>query len=261
MSRFSRVLISALCVSLMVAWGGVAAAQTTTELKQGKVVAVSGNTLIVKTREGLYKQYEVPDGFKFTLDGKQVGVAELKPGMRLTATITTTKEVVPVSVTEERNAEVVAVAGNSLLLKGPQGVRKYTWEQASDYKIVRDGETITAADLKVGDRITGLMITKMKPTTVTETKVVAKEAAPPAPAPAHAAAPAPAKASAPAPAPAPASAPAPSMAAAAAPADAPARHARMPKTASSVPAVGLAGLLALGLGASLTVVRRSRLSK
>ena len=261
MSRFSRVLFSALCVSLMVAWGGVAAAQTTTELKQGKVVAVAGNTLIIKTREGVYKQYEVPDGFKFTLDGKQVGVAELKPGMRLTATITTTKEVIPVSVTEERNAEVVAVAGNSLLLKGPKGVRKYTWEQASDYKIVRDGQTITAADLKVGDRVTGLMITKMHPTTVTETKVVAKEAAP-APAPVHAAAPAPVHAAAPAPAkaaPAPAAASAPAPAPA--PAEAPARHAKMPKTASSVPAVGLAGLLALGLGASLTVVRRSRLSK
>jgi hypothetical protein len=259
MSRLSRVLFSALCVSLMVAWGGVAAAQTTTELKQGKVVAVAGNTLIIKTKEGVYKQYEVPDGFKFNLDGKQVGVAELKPGMRLTATITTTKEVVPVTVTEERNAEVVAVAGNSLLLKGPRGVRKYTWEQASDYTIVRDGQTITAADLKVGDRVTGLMITKMHPTTVTETKVVAKEAAPaPAAAPASARVSAPAKA-APAPAPAPAmasaSAPAP------APAEAPARHAKMPKTASSVPAVGLAGLLALGLGASLTVVRRSRLSK
>lgn len=260
MSRFSRVLFSALCVSLMVAWGGVAAAQTTTELKQGKVVAVSGNTLIIKTKEGIYKQYEVPDGFKFTLDGKQVGVAELKPGMRLTATITTTKAVVPVTVTEERNAEVVAVAGNSLLLKGPKGVRKYTWEQASDYKIVRDGETITAADLKVGDRVTGLMITKLHPTTVTETKVVAKEAAPPAPAPASAKVSAPAKA-APAPAPAPAPAAASAPAPASAPAEAPARHAKMPKTASSVPAVGLAGLLALGLGASLTVVRRSRLSK
>jgi hypothetical protein len=32
------------------------------------------------------KQYEVPDGFKFNVDGKQLAAMELRSGMKLTGT-------------------------------------------------------------------------------------------------------------------------------------------------------------------------------
>ena len=61
-----------------------------TETKSGEVVYVSGNELLVKTDDGQLKRFVVPDDAKATVDGKEITVRDLKPGMRLTRTITTT---------------------------------------------------------------------------------------------------------------------------------------------------------------------------
>jgi LPXTG-motif cell wall-anchored protein len=159
-----------------------------------------------------------------------------------------------VMVHEEVKAKVMAVAGNSLLIRGAKGVEKYEWQDASDITIVKDGKVVDASAIHVGDRITGMIVQKAAPGAAPA--AVAQKAAPaPAPAPAKKAepAPAPAAAAAPAPAPAPAAAPA-----ASAPAPAPAKAKKLPKTASEVPAFGLAGLAALAAGASLTAIRKNR---
>src|SRR5215469_10931612 len=61
-----------------------------TEIKSGEVVYVSGNELLVKTDDGQLKHFVAPDNATATVDGKEITVHDLKPGMRLTRTITTT---------------------------------------------------------------------------------------------------------------------------------------------------------------------------
>ena len=70
--------------------------------KKFQVISVDGNQLVVKLPEGT-REITVPEGFHFTVDGKQLTVGELKPGMAGTATITTKTTVVPVTVTEVKN--------------------------------------------------------------------------------------------------------------------------------------------------------------
>ena len=102
-------LVAGLCALLS---AGSASAQTTksTEVRKFEVVSVDGNKVVVKGADGA-KEITVPEDFRFTVDGKQVSVHELKPGMKGTATITTTTTVTPVKVTEVRNAEVMQVLG------------------------------------------------------------------------------------------------------------------------------------------------------
>jgi hypothetical protein len=58
----------------------------TTTITKGVVFWASPKSVIVTLDNGDNKQYEVPEGFKFDIDGKQLSAMELKPGMKLTGT-------------------------------------------------------------------------------------------------------------------------------------------------------------------------------
>jgi thiamine pyrophosphokinase len=103
----SRVVLAAavLCATAAVSL----AEQTTTSSTQAKtfeVLAVDGNQLIVKLPEGT-RELTVADDFRFTVNGQQMSVHELKAGMKGNAAITTRTTVTPVSVTEVKNGTVM----------------------------------------------------------------------------------------------------------------------------------------------------------
>ena len=58
----------------------------TTTINSGKVFWASPNSVIITQENGENKQYAVPNGFKFDVDGKQVEAMQLKPGMMLKGT-------------------------------------------------------------------------------------------------------------------------------------------------------------------------------
>ncbi len=64
----------------------------TTEVLRCTVWEVVGNSVMVTLESGERKQYVIPGGFKFIVDGEEVGVSELKRGMELRATIIQTKQ-------------------------------------------------------------------------------------------------------------------------------------------------------------------------
>jgi len=193
----------------------------------------------------------VPAGFMFTVDGKQLGVSELKAGMTGTAVVTTTTTQRPVVVTEVRNVKIMQANGNSVIVRAADGTFKlFTAEDAAKYKlkIVRNGKEIELQQVKSGDTITATIVSEKPGVPLTEQQVNARLTssgqAPMAPAPA-AAAPAPRPAASPAASPAPMASPAPAAA-----------PKTLPKTASQLPLLALIGFAALSLGAALTIRRR-----
>ena len=58
----------------------------TTTITKGTVFWASPKSIIVTLEGGENKQYEVPSGFKFDVEGKKLEAMELRPGMKLTAT-------------------------------------------------------------------------------------------------------------------------------------------------------------------------------
>jgi len=252
---------SLLAAALLAAVAGSAAAQqtsatTTTEMGKpvtttstrhisGKIVSVDGNKVVLQGNEGT-REYTVPDGFKFQMDGKDVGVADLKPGMSVAAAVTTTTTSTPVTVTQIRKGKVLKVSGQTVIVRGPDGIRRF--DQADlDKRHVKlknaAGKDIELHQLKDGDVFTAVIVTDAPPKVVSEREAKAMAQSAPAAAPQAAAAPPPS-------APAPAAAPAP------APAPAPAK--KLPKTASLVPLVGAAGVMTLLAALALTLARRVR---
>ena len=68
----------------------------TTTVENGEVVLVSGNDLVVKMADGTIRHFKnVPDSARVTVDGQQLGIHDLKPGMKLQRTITTTSRLRP----------------------------------------------------------------------------------------------------------------------------------------------------------------------
>jgi hypothetical protein len=227
---------------------GVSAQTTTTsqEVKQFTVVSVDGNKVVVRGAQGA-QEITVPPDFRLTVDGKPVGVTELKPGMKGTARITTTTTVTPVTVTEVKSGEIMQRSGSSIIVRGENGVQMFTEGDVEKrgVKIMRDGKPIAFSDLNAGDRLSATIITEKPPRVMTQRQVEAALASPPAGA--SSAKPAAAASTA-------------SSGAAAAPAgssgSAPART--LPKTASVWPMVGLGGVGALMAGMMMTIARRRR---
>jgi hypothetical protein len=223
---------------------------TTTRHISGKIVSVDGNKVVVQGG-GAATEYTVPDGFKFQMGGKDVGVADLKPGMTVSATVTTSVTTTPVTVTEIRKGKVLAVSGETVIVRGPNGVRSFTQSDLEKRHVVLkndQGQPLTLGTLHPGDHFTAIIVTDEPPKVVSEREAKAYVQAAPAPA---------AAAAKPAPAPAPAAAPAPAPAPAPAAAPAPAKP-KMPKTASSVPLAGAASTLFLAAAMGLMFLRRAR---
>jgi LPXTG-motif cell wall-anchored protein len=224
---------------------------TTSETKKFRIIAVDGNRLVVRLPEGT-RELTVPDDFRFNIDGRMLSVRELEAGMAGTATITTRTTVVPVTVTEVKNGTVAKALGTSIIVN-TGGVYKAFSQSDIDKRgvtIMRDGKPAQISDFRENDRISASIITTKPPKVLTAKEVQATLArSTPAAAPV-AAAPA---AAAPAAAAPPPSTPVAPQTAAATSGRAPKK---LPKTASPLPVLGLAGLVSVLVGGSLTARRR-----
>ena len=151
---------------------------TSTATKTFEVLAVDGNTLVVKLPEGT-REITVADDFRFTVNGQQLSVHQLKTGMKGTATITTRTTVTPVTVTEIKNGTVAMQTGMSIIVRTDEGLKSFTQGDVDKrgVKIIREGKPAQVSDFRQGDRLSATIITSLPPKVVTEQEVQATLAA------------------------------------------------------------------------------------
>jgi hypothetical protein len=226
-------LTLALCaLVLFCAAAGAQETKKEVEMRNFEIISVDGNKVVYHSAAGV-KEVTLPEDFKLDVNGQKIGVHDLKPGMKGTAYLTTTTTTTPVFVTEVRNAEVLAVGGNAVIVRGKNGNRKFTLDDINDHNItiMKDGKPVELHQLRKGDKLTATIITRGAPAVLTESELRASIAELPTAAPAAAATAAPAAAAPGTTAPA---------AAAPAPADAtmapPAATTEVPSAATAPPA-------------------------
>src|SRR3954453_1517245 len=227
------------------------ASSVKTEELSGTVVAVEGNDLLVRMSSGGFRNFIVPESRKFTIDGQDVSVHDLKPGTRLNATVTTTTTPVTERTTTVGTGKVWYVSGNTVILTLPNNENRM-YKVKEDYKFNVHGQPASVHDLRKGMVISAEKIVEEPRTEVAANTTVTGHAPPPpkavvaeAPAPArHEPTPAAAE-PAPTPTPAPAEVAESKL------------PAKLPKTGSELPLAGILGVLFIG---AALVVRKARLS-
>jgi hypothetical protein len=208
MIRFTphRGAATALLTLLFCAASGLAQAAGTIGTRHFEVISTDGNHLVVRDESGI-QEYTVPPDFRFTVDGQEVGAADLKPGMRGTATLTDATSTRPVHVTMVKMGTVISQTGRSVTVRTDDGkINRFTQSEADarGLQVYMDGKPVRISNLNPGDRLDATIVTSGTPEILTaqaldESLAAAGDAAKnetaaePAPAPAPAAA-APAKA-------------------------------------------------------------------
>jgi LPXTG-motif cell wall-anchored protein len=259
MMRAAIRLVLGVAVVCLTAAAASAQTTTTSETKKFQVISVEGNVLVVRLPEGT-REMAVADDFRFNVDGKMLSVRELKPGMAGTATITTKTTVTPVTVTEVKNGTVIQNVGTAIVVRTDDGVKMFSQSDIDKrgIKIMRDGKPAEISDFRANDRLTATIVTSKPPRVMTEREVqatLAKSGGAGGGTPGATGA-SPSGAGAASSSGAAKSGAASSAAATSGGATTGGAARTLPKTASPLPLVGLAGLASLVAGLGLTVRRR-----
>jgi hypothetical protein len=218
-----------------------------TDVRRGEVVYVSGNDLVIRMSTGEVKHFTVPPDFRFNVDGQDLAVQDLKPGMHLSRTITTTTTPRTVKTVRTINGKVWHVnPPKTVILTLGDGTNKQ-YNVPDGQKFMIDGQEQTVFQLRKGMNVSATVVTESPETVVSTSQSGVTGTAPPPP---------------PGPPPqtpamvgvlliesAPAATEAPKTAAAATPAT-------LPKTATRMPLIGLVGLVALMLFLIVRTARR-----
>lgn len=225
---------------------GAATSQVT--VQRGEVVWVSGNNVMVKNESGELKYYpNVPDTARVTVAGKELGVHDVKPGMKLERTTITTTTPKTIRTVKTVSGVVWNVNPPNQVILTLDNKENQQFTIPKDQKFMVDGKLTDAFGLRKGMRISASAVSESTEDEVTQSVRTTGTAAP-APAPVAAA---------------PVTPPAPTVAVliierprpAPAPAQAAARAPELPKTASLTPLMALVGLASLAAGLGLLWLR------
>ena len=248
---FLVLAVGAVCLAFAVSVSAQVQTQTNTssgqathevKVERGEVVYVSGNDLVVRMEDGTIRHIpNVPESAKVTVDGKELGIHDLKPGMKLERTITTTSTPKLVTTTQTVTGKVWNVnPPTSVILTLEDGTNQQ-FKIPKGQKFNVDGQMVDAWGLKKGMKVSATKVVEEPVTEVSVKKSVSGQMPPPPPPPPDQ----PIIIAVITPPPAPAAAPA---------AEAPAPA--LPKTGSELPLFGLLGALSLASSLGLRAFRK-----
>lgn len=216
----------------------------TTEVKvdSATVVLVDGNDLVVKTQGGKLVHFaNVPESTTATVDGQQLGIHDLRPGMTLERTITTTTTPQTITTVKHVTGTVWQVNPPSSVILTLEDGTNQQFKIPDGQKFNIDGRMTDAWGLQKGMKVTATKIVEVPETIVEQQKQYAGTMPPPEP---------------------PADLPilvvvlipdSPTAPASSAPAEV--ASAMLPKTASQLPLIGILGAITLLSGLGLRAVR------
>jgi hypothetical protein len=207
------------------------------QVERGEVVYVSGNSFVVKMEDGSLRHFDnVPESARATVDGKEIGVRDLQPGMKLERTITTTTVPQTITTVQTVTGKVWNVNPPSTVILTLEDGTNQSFKIPKNQKFNVDGQEVDAWGLRKGMKISATKVVTVPQEVVTEQRNVTGSAPPPPPAP-------------------PADAP---ILIAALEEEAPIAEeapAALPRTGSLLPLIGLLGIVSLACGLGFKAVR------
>jgi len=155
-----------------------------TTVERGEVVHVSGNDLVVKMDDGRIRNFpNVPESARVTVGGQQLSIHDLKPGMKLERTITTTTTPQTVEKVHTVTGKVWQVSPpNSVILTLEDGSNQQ-FQIPAGQKFTVNGKETDAFGLRKGMEISATKIVTVPENVITRKSTVTGEMPPPPPPP------------------------------------------------------------------------------
>ena len=160
-------------------------AQTkTVTVERGEVVYVSGHDLLLKMEDGEIRHIaNVPESARATVDGKEIGIHDVKVGMKLQKTITTTTTPTVITKVETVTGKVFHVTPPTSVILTLEDGTNQEFKIPKDQKFNVDGQMVDAFGLREGMKISATRITETPETVVSQKTMVTGKMPPPPPPP------------------------------------------------------------------------------
>ena len=185
---WSAVTTTTACLALSLSLSAQVETKTTTatgqatvvtKVERGEVVTVSGNDLVVKMADGTIRNFEnVPESATVTVDGKQLGIHDLKPGMKLQRTITTTRTPMTITTVQTVKGKVWAITPPLSIILTLEDGKNQQFKIPEDQKFNVEGQMVDAWGLRKGMIVTATKIVEQEATEVSQEKTLTGQAAP-----------------------------------------------------------------------------------
>ena len=220
------------------------AATKTTKVLKGEIVYVNGHDVIVKMDDGTLRHFNnVPDSTRVLVDGKEIGIKDVKVGMKVEKSVTTVNQPKVVTTTKTVTGTVWNVTPPNYVILTMEDGKNQRFKIPSGQKFTVNGQQTDAFGLKKGMVVNATQVVEEPIEVVTQqAKLTGQMPPPPPPPPAEQPILVAVLVAVPAPAPA-------------APEAAPAA---LPKTGGELPLLFMLGLASLTGSAGVRVVRKLR---
>jgi len=142
----SKLKLATLAILAALAALPAAAQATPSSGPTSTVVYVAGDDLVLKASDGKLLNYSVPAGTKFTAGGKQVSLADLKPGTKLTAPVTAGAPQIVTAVEVVKGKVYGVTPPDGVTLSLAEGTKDLVVPAGTAFMV--DGKKLAVADLK-----------------------------------------------------------------------------------------------------------------
>jgi hypothetical protein len=145
------------------------ASELKVSIDRGTVVSVQGNDLFVEMSDGSVRHFpSVPERAKVTVGNQQLGIHELKPGMKLERTTVTTTTPEVVTTVQTVSGRVVEVMPPSSVLLRLENGDIQPFNIPDGQKFMVDGKATDAFGLKKNMLVTATKVTEVPVSSVTK---------------------------------------------------------------------------------------------
>ena len=153
-------------------------------VEHGQVVLVEGNDLVIKMEDGSIRHIpNVSGSVKIDVDGKQVGIHELKPGMHLHHTITTVTTPQVVTTVQNVTGKVWHVSPPTSVILHLEDGTNQSFKIPKGQKFNINGQMVDAFGLKKGMIVTATKIVEEPEAVISQHKKITGTMPAPPPAP------------------------------------------------------------------------------
>jgi hypothetical protein len=152
------------------------------EVRNAEIVYVQGNNLVLRLENGRVEHLVVPDSDRFIVSGKEVSVYDLKPGTKLTQTITTTTTPRYVNTVRTIKGKIWHTTPTGrVIVTLPDGTNQ-VYQVPNHAKVVVNGKQVASSALRKGMLFEATIVTDSPEIVHERTKLaVGEEPAPATP--------------------------------------------------------------------------------